>query len=86
MDYSAAGNRAKGQYESDSWSYENVELGMRESQRVPESHAELARNFRAKRSKRMHTDETLQNPRCVFQILSGTSRATRRRWSRKFAA
>ena len=61
----------KGQYEAASWAYEGVESTEQERNRVPESHPERAAgaNGGANRMKSHPKDETLQHPRCVFQIL-----------------
>jgi formate dehydrogenase major subunit len=60
----------KGQYEADSWAYESVERREQESNRVPESHPERAAGVNgANRIKSHPKDESLQHPRCVFQIL-----------------
>ena len=60
----------KGQYETPSWSYEGVERQEQESNRVPESHAERAAGLNGQSNIKSHArDETLQHPRCVFQVL-----------------
>ncbi len=59
----------EGQYEADSWSYESASAGDRHSHQVAESHAEKAVHFRSETSKDFARDESLQHPRCVFQIL-----------------
>ncbi len=58
-----------GQYDTKSWAYQGVESSMQEGQRVPESHVERASDYSGARIKAEHSDHTLQNPRCVFQIL-----------------
>jgi len=59
----------KGQYEMDTWTYENVEHESRDVHNVPESHAEKAAGFKTEKAKAHATDPSLQHPRCVFQIL-----------------
>jgi formate dehydrogenase major subunit len=59
----------KGEYESDSWSYENVEHHSRDVHNIPESHAEKAGSFHTDKAKAHATDPTLKHPSCVFQIL-----------------
>ncbi len=60
----------KGQYETPTWTYEGVERQEQESNRVPESHAERAAGLNGQKNIKSHAkDETLQHPRCVFQVL-----------------
>ena len=59
----------EGQYKSESWSYESASAGDRQTHQVAESHAEKAVHFRSENAKNIARDETLQHPRCVFQIL-----------------
>ena len=61
--------RGQGQYDSESWSYEGVSGGESQTHQVAESHAEKAAQFHTDRPKSFARDETLQHPRCVFQIL-----------------
>jgi formate dehydrogenase major subunit len=63
-------NQEEAQYETSSWSYDRGgDSGMHEGHRVTESHAERASAFHAEKVKQHQTDATLQNPRCVFQLL-----------------
>ena len=57
------------QYSSKSWAYQSFENAGKESHQVAESHAEKASHFQAEDPKRYERDDTLQNPRCVFQIV-----------------
>ncbi len=58
------------QYGTTSWGYQrDAASDMEKGGRVPESHAERAANFQQKDAKSFHQDHTLQDPRCVFQIL-----------------
>ncbi len=59
----------EGQYESESWSYKSHSSGTKDTHQVAESHAEKAKHFQAENPKQHERDETLQNPKCVFQIL-----------------
>ncbi len=59
----------KGQYETQSWSYENSDSKSQGANRVPESHMERTAAFNTEQIKQEPRDYTLQNPRCVFQIL-----------------
>jgi formate dehydrogenase major subunit len=61
--------QGKGQYELESWTYENVSGHSRDVHNVPESHAEKAAAFHTDKAKAHATDPTLQHPRCVFQIV-----------------
>ncbi len=61
--------QGKGQYGGPTWQYEGVEHKEQEAHRVPESHAERSAHFGGPQVKAHDTDHTLQNPRCVFQIL-----------------
>ena len=57
----------KGQYDIDSWQYEDVEVAPAAGQREifsGEPHSERGTQVTAR-----HTDPTLSDPRCVFQIL-----------------
>ena len=64
----------KAQYDTSSWAYDcgpndAAQKGMRHESRMPESHAERAANFQGREAIAHIEDKTLQNPRCVFQIL-----------------
>ena len=59
----------KAQYESGTWTYKGIEEGTRDTHQVAESHAEKAKHFRTGQPKLYERDETLQNPKCVFQIV-----------------
>ncbi len=61
--------QGEGQYETASWSYESVEHGDRATHSTSESHTERAAHFHHEKAKAFERDATLQNPRCVFQIL-----------------
>lgn len=57
------------QYSSKSWAYQSFENADRGTHTVAESHAEKAAHFQADEPKRYERDDTLQHPRCVFQIV-----------------
>ena len=59
----------KAQYESESWSYRHVDGDQHGTQEVAESHAEKAEHFRTGNPKQHERDDTLQDPKCVFQLL-----------------
>ncbi len=62
--------QGQAQYETTTWSYDSAdESSMHEGHRVPESHAERAANFQSKLVKDYKRDDTLQHPRCIFQVL-----------------
>ena len=66
-------NAEKGEYDPQSWAYKGVQVGPAAGQRemyTAESHAE-----RGTQMAHVERDETLQNPKCVFQL-------TRRHYSR----
>jgi formate dehydrogenase major subunit len=57
----------KGQYDPSSWSYEGTEIGAAAGQR--ERFTGESRSERGTQSGAEHFDYTLQDPKCVFQIL-----------------
>ncbi len=60
-------NAEKGQYDIESWQYKDVQMGPAAGSRemfTGESHGERATQVAA-----IHKDYTLENPKCVFQIL-----------------
>ena len=57
----------KGQYDPSSWSYEGTDVGPAAGQR--ERYTGEPRSERGTQSGARHHDPTLQDPRCVFQIL-----------------
>jgi len=57
----------KGQYSPDSWMYKGVEVAPAAGQR--EMFGDEAHPERGKRIAAQHLDTTLQDPKCVFQIL-----------------
>jgi len=57
----------KGQYNPSSWSYEGTEIGAAAGQR--ERYTGESRSERGTQSGAEHFDYTLQDPKCVFQIL-----------------
>ena len=59
----------KAQYEKATWRYEGAGHKEPKGHRVPESHAERAAHYAGASVKAHSTDPTLQDPRCVFQIL-----------------
>ena len=62
--------KGKGQYETESWTYRGLDGdGKKGTQQVAESHAEKAKHFRKGNPKKHERDDTLQDPKCVFQIL-----------------
>jgi formate dehydrogenase major subunit len=58
-----------GQYEGPTWRYEKAEFKEHGGHRVPESHAETSAQFGGPKCKGHAVDESLQHPRCVFQVL-----------------
>jgi formate dehydrogenase major subunit len=57
----------KAQYDPSSWAYEGTEVGAAAGQR--ETYTGQARSERGTQSGAQHFDYTLQDPRCVFQIV-----------------
>ena len=53
--------KGKGQYDSESWAYQGMGGGERETHQVAESHAEKAKHFRTDRPKEHERDETMQS-------------------------
>lgn len=58
------------QYDTSTWGYHEADdSGMHHGGRMPESHAERAASFQSDKAKAFRRDNTLQDPKCVFQIL-----------------